>query len=78
MNIGPLLLMLVIITTILINYLNNRCPNCKKWQFKCFNRVYEETADERVTVYCGRCNHTWGIKYKKSEFQPKIETTTKD
>tara|TARA_B100001287_G_scaffold207821_1_gene176808 strand:+ start:398 stop:634 length:237 start_codon:yes stop_codon:yes gene_type:complete len=78
MNIGPLLLMLVITTTILINYLNNRCPKCKKWQFKGFNRVDEETAGELVTVYCPRCSHKWSINYKKSEFQPTNETTTRD
>lgn len=78
MNVGPLLLILVIIATVLINYLNNRCPKCKKWQFKGFNRADEKISEEVVTVYCSRCSHKWGIKYKKSEFQPTIETTMKD
>ena len=78
MNVGPLILMLVIITTILINYLNNRCPKCNKWQFKGFNRKDDETIRDVVRVYCPRCQHDWTIEYKKSEFQPKHEVTEKD
>jgi DNA-directed RNA polymerase subunit RPC12/RpoP len=74
MNIGPLLLMLVIITTLIINYLNNRCPNCKKWQIKGFNRLDEVIDNDDVKVYCSRCNHKWAIKYKKSDFQPKKDS----
>lgn len=68
MNTGPLLLMLVVLTTILINYFKNRCPNCKKWQIKGFNRVDEESIGDTVNVYCSRCMHKWSIKSKKSEF----------
>jgi hypothetical protein len=75
MNIGPLLLMLVVISTILINYYNNRCPNCKKWQIKGFNRVDEEGIGDMVTVYCSRCKYKWSIKFKKSEFQTKIDSS---
>ena len=74
MNIGPLLLMLVVVTTLIINYFNNKCPNCKKWQIRGFDRLDEEAITDKVTVYCKRCKHTWAIKYKKSEFQPKIDS----
>ena len=75
MNIGPLLLMLVVVTTLIINYFNNRCPNCKKWQIRGFNRVDDETISDVVTVYCSRCKHKWTIKFKRSEFQPKQDST---
>ena len=74
MNIGPLLLMLVVVTTLIINYFNNRCPKCKKWQIRGFDRVDEEAITDKVTVYCKRCKRKWAIKYKKSEFQPKIDS----
>ena len=49
-------------------------PNCKKWQIRGFDRVDEEAITDKVTVYCKRCKHKWAIKYKKSEFQPKIDS----
>ena len=74
MSIGPLLLIIVVITTLIINYLNNRCPNCKKWYIKGFKRLDEEIINDVVKVYCPKCNHRWAIKFKKSEFKPKKES----
>ena len=38
--------MLVVVTTLIINYFNNRCPNCKKWQIRGFDRVDDEAITE--------------------------------
>ena len=78
MNLGSLLLLLVVLTTILFNFVSNRCPKCKKWHFKGFNRVDEEIISDDVKVYCSKCRYTWTIKYKKSELQLKTDTITKD
>jgi RNase P subunit RPR2 len=78
MSYTPLILFLVILITLFINYKNNRCPNCNKWQVKGFNRLDDETIGDVVRVYCPRCQHDWTIEYKKSEFQPKRETIEKD
>jgi len=75
---GTIILFIVLISTLVINYINNRCPNCKLWKFKGFSRVDEEIISDEVKVYCDRCQHTWNIKYKKSDMQPKTDTTTKD
>ena len=74
MSIGSLLLMIVVTTTLIINYFNNRCPNCKKWYIKGFKRLDEEIINDVVKVYCPKCNHIWAIKFKKSEFKPKKES----
>ena len=71
MSIGPLLLIIVLTSTLIINYLNNRCPNCKKWQIKGFNRLDEEIIGDVVKVYCPKCDHKWDIKFKKTELKLK-------
>ena len=72
MNVGPLLLIIVLVTTIVINYVNNRCPNCKKWKITGFNRSDEEdNRGENITVYCQKCSYKWQIKYKEPEIKPK-------
>ena len=78
MGAGSSVLFLVILITLFINYKNNRCPKCKKWEFKGFSRVDEEIISDDIKVYCSKCHHTWTIKYKKSELQPKTDTTSKD
>ena len=70
--------MLVLISTILINYYKNRCPNCKKWQIKGFNRIDGKGIGDMVSVYCPRCKHKWLIKFKKSEFQTKLDSSKND
>ena len=78
MGAGSVVLFIVIFLTLYINYVNNRCPNCKKWEFKGFNRIDEEEITDEVKVFCTKCEHTWSIKYKKSDFQPKQEIIKKD
>jgi len=54
MGAGSSVLFLVIIITLFLNYKNNRCPNCKKWEFKGFSRVDEEIISDDVKVYCSK------------------------
>ena len=72
MSYTPLILFLVILITLFINYKNNRCPNCNKWQVKGFNRLDDDNLlRSKLKVYCNKCSHMWQIDYKESDFKPK-------
>jgi hypothetical protein len=72
MSYAPLILVFVIFFTFILNYKNNRCPNCNKWKLKGFDRLDNENFNSnKIEVYCNKCSHTWSIDYKESDFKPK-------